>query len=72
MKRILTLAALLGTVGLASWTGATRPAFAAPICDSVNGTACSPTGARTTCTLSDGSGDSVCSCTAGHVWRCLL
>ena len=71
MKRLLKLTALLGIVGAASWAGANRPAFAYPLCESIHGTSCTPTGSKTNCTTSDGF-TSTCTSTSGHLWRCLL
>ena len=71
MTKLLKLAALLGIVGAASWTGMIRPAFASPSCTSLHGHSCSPTGATTACTTSDGF-PSDCTCTSGHLWRCKL
>ncbi len=71
MKSFLKLAALLGIVAVASWSGTARPAFASPLCSSVHGTHCTTTGTTTACTTSDGF-QSTCTCTSGHLWRCLL
>jgi hypothetical protein len=69
MKNLLKLAALLGIVGLASWTN--RPAFAYTSCDTLHGSFCSSPGTKTPCTTSDGFTSS-CTCNTGHAWRCLL
>ncbi len=71
MKRLLTLTAVLGIVGVTSWAAASRPAYASPLCDSLHGTSCPVTGAKTPCTTSDGF-PSTCTCTSTHHWRCLL
>jgi hypothetical protein len=71
MKKLLRLATLLGIMGAASWGDANRPAFADAPCDLLNGTSCSPAGAKTTCTTSDGFASS-CTCTRALQWRCLL
>jgi hypothetical protein len=68
MKKLLQLTALLGLATLAMTS---RPALAYPLCDTVNGTSCTTTNAKTPCTTSDGF-DSTCTCTVGHTWRCLL
>jgi hypothetical protein len=68
MKKLLQAAALLG---VAVWASASRPVFAFPLCDSIHGTSCTTTGAKTSCTTSDNLTSS-CTCTAGHTWRCLL
>ena len=68
LKKLLQAAALLG---VAVWASASRPVFALPLCESIHGTSCSTTGAKTSCTTSDGFTSS-CTCTTGHLWRCLL
>jgi hypothetical protein len=71
MKNLLKLTALLGILGVAVWSGASRPAFASPLCTSIHGTHCTTTGATTSCTTSDGF-PSTCTCTTSHLWRCKL
>ena len=68
MKKLLQLTALLGLAALAT---ASQPALAYPLCDSIHGTSCTTAGAKTNCTTSDGF-TSTCTCTTGHLWRCLL
>jgi len=67
-KKLLQAAALLG---VAVWASTSRPALAYPLCDSLHGTACTTTGAKTSCTTSDNL-TSYCTCTTAHTWRCLL
>jgi len=70
MKKLLQLTALLGLATLAT---ASRPALAYPLCDSIDGTSCTTTGAETPCTTSDGF-DSDCTCLSlgGRHWVCKL
>ena len=71
MKRLLTLTAVLGIVGLTSWVTASRPAYADPLCESTNETFCPVSGAETSCTTSDGL-PSTCICLPSHHWSCTL
>ena len=71
MKTTIKLMALLSILALASSLGTPHEAFAAPLCDSVHGTSCSPPGSKISCTTSD-NWTSSCTCTTGYRWRCLL
>ena len=70
MKNLLKLSALLGLVMAASLTGGSRPAYAFPTCESLNGTPCTPIDTQT-CVLPDGHTE-LCGCTLMHTWNCKL
>jgi hypothetical protein len=69
MKRSLQLGALVAVLAVAATSGS-RPAWAYPLCDTMNGTTCSPSGSTAPCTTVDGFTSS-CKCRTGH-WSCLL
>ena len=67
MNRSLRLAALVAVLGLTAWlTVAERPAYALPICETLEGKAC--TGSSQNCTYR-GGGFGICYCLGGH-WDC--
>jgi hypothetical protein len=70
MKTCLRFGALVAVLTLSLAGSLSRPAWAYPLCDSLNGTACSPNGSTTPCTTVDNL-DSSCKCRSGH-WLCLL
>jgi hypothetical protein len=69
LKRITLLASLVGALTLTVWLGNARPAFAAPVCNDLNGSACSPEGRSLSCIWEDGWGWGGCSCFSG-TWFC--
>jgi hypothetical protein len=69
LKRITLLASLVGALTLTVWLGNARPALAAPVCDELNGTECSPEGRTLSCRWADGWGWGFCGCYQG-TWFC--
>jgi len=68
MKRSLRFAALVTALSLTTWlTVAQRPAYALPICEFLEGKAC--TGGSQNCKYS-GGGYGICYCLEGGHWDC--
>lgn len=71
MKKSLKALALIGILGAAIWLGGSRrvEGNGPPICESLQGGACSPEGASKICRYADTTFFGVCECWDG-TWHC--
>lgn len=72
MSKTIRFTLMLALVALAAWTSTPKAAHALPVCNNIQGRACSPANRTLSCTWSGGGGIGLCICDADlGTWDCL-